>query len=61
VVVTAAIYTAARLGLADRLTDDIRRITGRDPLTVEETARRKQAAWHADPWWWTTQTPRLGA
>ena len=48
-VVTAAIYTTARLGLAAGLTDDVRRVTGRSPLSVEATAQRERAAWLATP------------
>lgn len=43
--VTAAIYTTARFGLAAGLTDDVRRVTGHDPLDVQATVRREQAAW----------------
>ncbi|MGX6607386.1 NmrA family NAD(P)-binding protein [Micromonosporaceae bacterium Da 78-11] len=47
--VTAAIYLAARLGLAAELTDHVRRVTGRDPLTVAQTAGRERAAWMPQP------------
>jgi hypothetical protein len=43
--VTAGIYTTARLGLAAGLTDDVRRVTGRDPVTVRATLQREAAAW----------------
>lgn len=43
--VTAAIYLTARLGLAAGLTDHVRRVTGREPLNLEQTARRERAAW----------------
>jgi uncharacterized protein YbjT (DUF2867 family) len=43
--VTAGIYTTARLGLAAGLTDDVRRVTGRVPVTVRETLQREAAAW----------------
>jgi uncharacterized protein YbjT (DUF2867 family) len=45
VAVTAAIYTTARLGLAAGLTDDVRRILGRDPLDFATFAHRERAAW----------------
>ena len=48
-VVTAAIYTTARLGLAAGLTDDVRRVTGRAPFSVGATAQRERAAWLATP------------
>lgn len=41
VAVTAAIYTTARLGLAAGLTDDVRRVLGRDPISFAEFARRE--------------------
>ena len=43
--VTAAIYTAARLGLAAGTTDDIRTVLGREPLGVREWATASRAAW----------------
>ncbi|WP_433789679.1 NmrA family NAD(P)-binding protein [Actinoplanes sp. CA-252034] len=48
-VVTGTIYTTARMGFAAGLTDDVRRVTGRAPLGVEETAQRERAAWTASP------------
>jgi uncharacterized protein YbjT (DUF2867 family) len=45
-VVTAAIYTTARLGLAAGLTGTVRELTGREPTTVAETLRRESAAFH---------------
>ena len=47
--VTAAIYTTARLGLAADLTDTVRQVIGREPLSVAETARREAAAWQPAP------------
>lgn len=44
-VVTAAIYTTARLGLAAELTDDVRTVLGRRPITFAEFARHERAAW----------------
>jgi hypothetical protein len=43
--VTGAIYTAARLGQAGGLTDDVRTVTGRPPLGLREWAERERAAW----------------
>lgn len=42
--VTAAIYTTARLGLAADLTDDVRRVLGRDPISFAEFAHRESWA-----------------
>lgn len=41
VVVTSAIYTAARLGLAGGLTEDVLTVTGRPPTSLAEFARRE--------------------
>lgn len=43
--VTGAIYTAARLGQAGGLTDDVRTVTGRDPIPLREFAEREKAVW----------------
>jgi len=43
--VTSAIYTTARLGLAAGLTDDVRTVLGRDPVDVATFAHRERAAW----------------
>ncbi|TRW46691.1 NmrA family NAD(P)-binding protein [Georgenia yuyongxinii] len=45
VAVTAAIYTTARLGLAGGLTDDVRTVLGREPVTFSQFAHRERAAW----------------
>ncbi|MCB7135911.1 NmrA family NAD(P)-binding protein [Cellulosimicrobium marinum] len=45
VAVTSAIYTTARLGLAAGLTDDVRRVLGRDPIDLAEFAHRERSAW----------------
>ncbi|WP_254767505.1 NAD(P)H-binding protein [Salinilacihabitans rarus] len=45
VAVMAGIYTTARLGLAGRVTDDVRRVLGRDPLDVETFARDYREVW----------------
>jgi uncharacterized protein YbjT (DUF2867 family) len=45
VVVTTAIYTAARLGQAAGLTDDVRTVLGRDPVGFAEFAREHRAVW----------------
>ncbi|WP_158550794.1 NmrA family NAD(P)-binding protein [Geodermatophilus sp. TF02-6] len=54
-VVTAAIYTTARLGLAAGLTDHVEQVTGRPPASVRTTAVREQAAWRRTP-----ENPRGG-
>jgi hypothetical protein len=45
VAVTTAIYTVARLGKADRLTDDVHQVTSRDPVSFQTFAET-----HADSW-----------
>lgn len=45
VLVTAAIYTAARLGQAAGLSDDVSTVLGRPALSFEEFAQRERAAW----------------
>ena len=45
VVVTSAIYTTARLGLAAGLTDDTHTVLGRDPIDFTEFAHRERHAW----------------
>ncbi|MGZ8743771.1 MAG: SDR family oxidoreductase [Nocardioides sp.] len=45
VAVTCAIYTVARLGRAGGLTDDVLRVTGRDPVTFRAFAEREAARW----------------
>lgn len=45
VLVTTAIYTAARLGQAGGLTDDVGTVLARPPATFEEFARREREAW----------------
>jgi uncharacterized protein YbjT (DUF2867 family) len=45
VLVTTAIYTAARLGRAGGLTGDVSTVLGRPPVTLEEFARRERGAW----------------
>ncbi|QIM15948.1 NmrA family NAD(P)-binding protein [Leucobacter insecticola] len=47
VFVTAAIYTTARLGMADGLTDTVHEVLGRDPVSFAEFAHRERAAWVA--------------
>jgi uncharacterized protein YbjT (DUF2867 family) len=47
--VTAAIYLTARFGLAAGLTDHVRRVTGRDPITLAQTVSRERAAWSRQP------------
>ncbi len=43
--VTAAIYTIARLGRADGLTDDVHTVTGKLPTSFREFAEREAAVW----------------
>ncbi len=45
VAVTGAIYTTARLGMADSLTDDVHTVLGRDPIDFAEFAHRERAVW----------------
>ncbi|OKL53140.1 hypothetical protein BSZ39_11095 [Bowdeniella nasicola] len=46
--VTAAIYTTARLGLAAGLTDDVRQVLEREPITFAEFAHRERRVWLRD-------------
>ncbi|MDR5673678.1 NmrA family NAD(P)-binding protein [Halalkaliarchaeum sp. AArc-GB] len=43
--VMAGIYTTARLGLADRVTDDVRRVLGREPRGLSAFVREHRDAW----------------
>lgn len=43
--VTCAIYTIARLGRADGLTDDVVSVTGQSPATFREFAERESQLW----------------
>lgn len=45
VMVTAAIYTTARFGLAAGLTDTARTVLGRDPIGFAEFAHRERRVW----------------
>ncbi len=45
VAVTTAIYTVARLGRASGLTDDVRQVTGRAPMSFAAWAHQNRAAW----------------
>lgn len=45
VAVTTGIYTVARLGKAAGLTDDVRTVTGRAPMSFAEWAGEHAAAW----------------
>jgi uncharacterized protein YbjT (DUF2867 family) len=45
VLVTTVIYTAARLGQADGLTDDVVSVLGRPPHSFEEFAQRERHTW----------------
>ncbi|WP_265111673.1 NAD(P)H-binding protein [Halosolutus halophilus] len=43
--VVAAIYTTVRLGLADRVTDDVRTVLGRPPIDFETFVRDYRSVW----------------
>lgn len=43
--ITSAIYTTARLGLAAGLTDDVRTVLGREPIEFATFAHRERDAW----------------
>ena len=45
VLVASAIYTIVRFGLAAGLTDDVRTVTGREPVTLAAFADRERNAW----------------
>jgi nucleoside-diphosphate-sugar epimerase len=45
VAVTTVIYTVARFGRAGQITDDVRTVTGRDPMRFEDFAARERHAW----------------
>jgi uncharacterized protein YbjT (DUF2867 family) len=47
ILVTAAIYTTARLGLAGLVTEDTARLLGRPPITLRQFARDHRACWAA--------------
>ena len=51
--VTTAIYSIARMGKAAGLTDDVRTVTGRDPITFRDWAQE-----HADAWQPARRGPR---
>ena len=46
--VMAGIYTTARLGLAARLTGDLRRLLGRAPISFRQYVEDYQACWQPD-------------
>ena len=46
VAVTSAIYTTARLGLADGLTGDVRAVLGRAPVDFADFVHRERDLWH---------------
>ncbi|XAS64903.1 NmrA family NAD(P)-binding protein [Micrococcaceae bacterium Sec5.8] len=47
--ITAAIYTSARLGLAGGLSDSVRQVLGRDPISFAEFAHRERGTWQPTP------------
>lgn len=49
VLVTLAIYTTARLGVADGLTRTVRDVLGRDPIRFDQFAHREREHWAAQP------------
>lgn len=49
VMVTAAIYTTARLGLAAGLTDTVRQVLGRYPISFAAFAHREREVWNPTP------------
>lgn len=49
VIVTAAIYTTARLGLAGGLTDTVNQVLGRDPISFADFAYRERDIWNPTP------------
>lgn len=46
VMVTAAIYTTARLGMAGGLTTEVKQILGREPIDFAEFAHREREVWN---------------
>ena len=46
--VMLGIYTAARMGLADGLSDDVARLTGRPPIPMEQFIHDTRDAWRPD-------------
>ena len=46
--VTTAIYTVARLGKADGLTDDVRTVTGTAPIAFADWATEHRSVWRID-------------
>ncbi|TFC00999.1 NAD-dependent epimerase/dehydratase family protein [Cryobacterium adonitolivorans] len=49
VFVTLAIYTTARLGMADGLTRTVRDVLGRDPIRFDQFAHREGELWAPQP------------
>ncbi|XTR51800.1 hypothetical protein ACOM2C_17520 [Pseudarthrobacter sp. So.54] len=47
--ITAAIYTSARLGLVSGLSDSVRQVLGRDPISFAEFAHRERGTWQPTP------------
>lgn len=48
VAVECGLYTAARLGLSDRVTDDVREVLGREPRSLAEYVADRRAVWTRD-------------
>lgn len=45
IVVMLGIYTTARLGLAAKVTEDVRHLLQRSPISMEEFVRDYRASW----------------
>lgn len=48
VAVECGLYTAARLGLSGRVTDDVREVLGREPRSLAEYVADRRAVWSRD-------------
>ena len=48
VAVECGLYTAARLGLSERVTDDVREVLGREPRSLAEYVADRRAVWSRD-------------
>lgn len=48
IAVECGLYTAARLGLSDRVTDDVREVLGREPRSLADYVADRRAVWTRD-------------
>ena len=48
IAVECGLYTAARLGLSERVTDDVRGVLGREPRSLAEYVADRRAVWDRD-------------